>query len=465
MPQSLRQHLLSTLLSLPSASRYWIAYSGGLDSTVLLHLMAGLRDELGKEVSALHIDHGLSAHSTDWSGQCRAFCEHLGVPFFLHQVEVKRPGGHGLEAAARHARYAVFEEVLGEREVLLTAHHRDDQAETLLLQLLRGGGVHGLAAMPPARHFGRGFLARPLLEQSREALRRYAVAEGLEWIEDPSNFDTGLERNYLRHTLLPQLAERREGIRDVLVRSAGHFAETAALLDDLALQDLAHAEQEQATLSVQALKRLTPERCRNLLRYAIRQLGLPLPDHRHLHRILDEVLPASEDAMPLVAWAGAEVRRYRDSLFLLPPLPPVPEPTLELPWSGEAEMPLPEALGRLRTRRVQGEGISARRLANGACSIRWRRGGEALQPAGRAEHHLLRKLYQEAGVPPWERSRRPLLYLDGKLAQVAGLWTAAEYAAAPAEEGIVFDWRPFTVEKDWQNNDNCHVLGPGGYEY
>jgi len=441
MPQSLRQYLLSTLQALPFASRYRIAFSGGLDSTVLLHLMASLQDELDAEVSALHIDHGLSAHSAEWSGQCRAFCERLGVPFHLRKVHVEQQADHGLEAAARHARYGVFEEILEEGDMLLAAHHRDDQAETLLLQLLRGGGVHGLAAMPRFRPLGRGVIARPLLEQTREALRRYAEGKGLAWIEDPSNFDIGLERNYLRHTLLPQLAERRMGIRDILVRSAGHFAETANLLDDLALQDLAHAELEQATLSVQALKRLSPERCRNLLRYAIRQRGLPLPDHRHLHRILDEVLPASQDAMPLVAWHGAEVRRYRDRLFLLPPLPVIPQASLELEWHSEEEMILPGGLGVLRMRRCLGTGISLGRMHAGDCSIRWRQGGELLRPAGRGEeHHALKKLYQEEGVAPWERSRRPLIYLDGKLAQVAGLWTASEFAASPKEEGIVLEW-------------------------
>ena len=454
MPQSLRQHLLSTLQAMASASRYRVAFSGGLDSTVLLHLMAGLRKELGTDVSALHIDHGLSAHSAEWSAQCREFCKRLGVPFELRRVEVQQQADHGLEAAARHARYAVFEEVLAEGEVLLTAHHRDDQAETLLLQLLRGGGVHGLAAMPASRPFGRGMIARPLLGSPREALRQYAESEGLVWIEDPSNFDTGLERNYLRHTLLPQLAERREGIREVLVRSAGHFAESATLLDELAAQDLVQAQRPLATLSVDILKSLSPQRCRNLLRYAIRQRGLPLPDHRHLHRILDEVLPASADAMPLVAWPGAEVRRYRDCLYLLPPLPTLPQPSLVLEWRGEAETRLPDGLGVLKMRRQQGEGISPERLRSGACSIRWRQGGEVLQPAGRGEHHALKKLYQEAGLPPWERSRRPLLYLDGQLAQVAGLWSAAEFAVSPEEEGIVFDWTPLVIEKGWQNKDN-----------
>ena len=224
------------------------------------------------------------------------------------------------------------------------------------------------------------------------------------------------------------------------MRSAEHFAESAHLLDDLALQDLAHAEQEQATLSVKALRHLSSERCRNLLRYAIRQRGLPLPDHRHLHRILDEVLTASEDAMPLVAWPGAEVRRFRHALYLLPPLPPSPEADLELPWGGESELALPNGLGLVRRRQVEGEGIALHHLPANRVSLRWRTGGERLQPAGRVGHHELKKLYQEASVPPWERSRRPLIYLNGVLAQVPGLCTAANVAALPDEAGIVFDF-------------------------
>jgi tRNA(Ile)-lysidine synthase len=431
----------------------------------LLHLLTSLRDELSTDLIALHVDHGLSEHSIQWSEQCRRFCDRLGVLFRIEPISVTGKAAKGLEAAARHARYLAFGEALGEGEMLLTAHHRDDQAETLLLQLLRGGGVHGLAAMPLWRHFCRGMLARPLLGQPREVLRRYAEAEGLAWIEDPSNFDTGLERNWLRHTLLPQLAERRAGTREVLARSAGHFAESAALLDDLALQDLAHAEREEATLSVAALRHLSPERCRNLLRYAIRQRGLPLPDHRHLHRILDEVLTAAPDAMPLVAWPGAELRRYRDRLFLLPPLPPLPEPSLELRWKGEEAIFLPAGLGILRVRQVEGEGCPLPRLRGGECTIRWRRGGERLQPAGRAGHHELKKLYQEAGLPPWERNRRPLICLDGNVVQVPGLWSASNCAASAEETGIVFDWQPFPVEKGRQNNDNCPVLGDDGFEH
>ncbi|MFO7593351.1 MAG: tRNA lysidine(34) synthetase TilS [Pseudomonadota bacterium] len=454
MPQSLRQHLLRTLQGLPSVPTYWIAYSGGLDSTVLLHLLASMRDELELKPVALHIDHGLAEHSRQWSEQCRAFSESLGVPIRIERVSINGQQEKGLEAAARHARYAVFEKALGEGEALVTAHHRDDQAETLLLQLLRGGGVHGLAAMPMLRPLGEGLLARPLLDVPRERLKAYAVEQGLTWIDDPSNFDTSLDRNYLRHTLLPQLAERRGGIREVLARSAGHFAESARLLDELAEMDRQQAMVGDGILSVAALKALSPERCRNLLRFHLRRLGLPLPEHKHLQRILEELLPAAEDAMPLVAWPGAEVRRYRDGLYCMAPLPPLPGSMPSLSWRGEPEMALPQRLGRLELERVSGQGVSAKKLEQGHCEVRLRQGGERIRPAGRQERHALKKLYQEAGVPPWLRARLPLVYLDGELVQVPGYWVAADVAADGMDEGIIFHWRREAIEKEVQNDDN-----------
>jgi len=454
MPHELRQHLLSNLQALPPAPRYWIAFSGGLDSTVLLHLMASLRDELHGELCALHVDHGLSSYSADWSEQCREFCDTLGVPLTQERVVVDGMQDKGLEAAARHARYAVFARLLGEEEALLSAHHRDDQAETLLLQLLRGGGVHGLAAMPAQRSLGRGRLIRPLLDIGRERLMVYAREKGLPWIDDPSNFDTSLERNYLRHTLMPQLVERRDGIRAVLARSAGHFAESARLLDELALMDWQQARVSESCLSVSALQAMSPERCRNLLRYTIRRQGLPMPQHSQLLRILDEVLTAAKDAMPLVAWPGAEVRRYRDRLYLMPPLKMRPDESLSWAWDGHSDVPQQEGLGFVKPVTAKGLGLSLAVLKKQDVEFRLRRGGEKLQPVGRQGHHALKKLYQEAGVPPWERDRRPLLYVNGQLAQVPGLWIAQEFAVIGDEEGLFLEWSLSAIENKRQNDDN-----------
>ncbi len=453
MQQSLLQHLRNTLQALPKASHYWVGFSGGLDSTVLLHLMASLRDELNVPLSALHVDHALSEHSADWSRHCRDLCDALGVPITVEQVTVERGNGKGLEASARHARYAVFEKMLGEGEALLSAQHRDDQAETLLLQLLRGGGVHGLASMPLQRPLGKGTLLRPLLDVPRSDLEAYAREHGLKWIDDPSNFDTTLERNYLRHTLLPQLEQRRAGMHKVLARSAANFAESAQLLDELAEADRQSALKAGGVLSLTLLRELSPARCRNLLRFHCRQLGLPLPDVSQLQQVVDELLTAAEDAMPVVAWPGAEVRRYRDGVWFMSPLSPLADEPISLHWNGAETPAWPQTLGILRVKPVRGRGVPLEKLRGGG-ELRLRRGGESLVLPGRQGHHDLKKLYQEAGVPPWERERRPLLYIDGELAQVAGLWTAAKYVAGNDEEGIELDWSLFAIENDGQNNDN-----------
>lgn len=436
------EQLLSTLQRLPTVGRYWLAYSGGLDSSVLLHALSQLGEQLPAPLSVIHVDHGLSANSAVWSAQCRRHCDALGVVLTERKVEVDSRK-RGVEAAAREARYAAFAEVIGEGEMLLTAHHQDDQAETLLLQLLRGGGVRGLAAMPEYRPFAGGWLGRPLLGVSRETLQVYADALGLEWIEDPSNFDTTLERNFLRHELLPMLQQRRSGVKSILARSAGHFAESSELLDELAVQDLAAVDMEgEASLSITLLQGLSAARQRNLLRYWLRQLGLTTPDSRNLQRIFDEVLPAAEDAKPLVSWSGAELRRYRERIYAMSPLPPVPGGRSLLPWSGEEVMTLPDDLGELCMTRVTGGGVREELLLSGKVTVGWRRGGESMLLPGRGGHHALKKLYQEAAVPPWERGRRPLLLIDGQLAQVAGLWSDSRFACGENEQGIQFEWSP-----------------------
>lgn len=431
------QSLLDSLHELPRPRAYCVALSGGLDSTVLLHALVVLRDELALPLSALHVDHGLQAASIQWDEHCVALCQRLSVPLRRARVEVGCYKDKGLEASARRARYQAFEAQLGEGEMLLSAHHQDDQAETLLLQLFRGGGVHGLAGMPRLRSLGSGCLARPLLDVTRAELLTYAEAHGLAWIEDPSNQDIRLERNFWRHELLPQLAQRRAGVTKVLARSAAHFAENAELLDELAALDLL-ACAEGDGLAIPAITSLSLPRQRNLLRYFIRQRGLPLPDHRRLQAILGDLIPAAADALPEVVWPGAELRRYRDTLYAMSPLPTRPAADWQQPWDGQGELVLPAGLGRYHLQSMPG-GLRPACL-QGELTVRLRRGGERLRLPGRTQHVDLKNLFQQAGIPPWQRERLPLLYLDGKLAQVAGLWTDAAFAVAQGEMGYMLTW-------------------------
>jgi tRNA(Ile)-lysidine synthase len=320
---ALTGHLLALLKTLRDAPRCWVAYSGGLDSTVLLDLTARLGDRLSARLAAVHIDHGLNPGSADWASHCQRRCAGLGVPLVQRQVEVRVGDGQGPEAAARAARYAALVELLGPGDLLLTAHHRDDQAETVLLALLRGAGVRGLAAMPEVDALCFGRLVRPLLTFGRAELHAYAQARGLNWLDDPSNLDLNLDRNWLRQRILPLLVEHWPAASRTLARSARHCAEAAALVDRQAAGEAARlVGQRPGTLSVRGLRGLDAPLCRAVLRSWIVSWGFAVPDTRHVARIMGEVLPARPDASPLVAWAGCEVRRYRDDLFALAPLPP-----------------------------------------------------------------------------------------------------------------------------------------------
>jgi tRNA(Ile)-lysidine synthase len=427
--------LLDQLAQLPPARRYWVAYSGGCDSTVLLHALAALRDQLPVELRALHVNHNLHEAAPTWAAHCHAVCEALAIPLYEVNVDARGTKGESPEAAARAARYRIFSDVLAAGDGLLLAHHRDDQAETLLLQLLRGSGPRGLAAMPSHRPQGAGWLGRPLLAFSRQALCQYAEAEGLHWIDDPSNFDTEFDRNYLRQRVMPLLRERWPAGTSTLARAAGLQVEAAELLHQFAEEDWQYTAGPQAdTLQIEALTQLTPERQRNLLRYWIDTVNnLPLPDQQRLTRILAEVIPAAEDAQPCIRWPGGQVRRFAGLLYLLAEDPlPVSSP---LAWNLYDKLELAD--GRVLTVcAATGEGLQVGLQANATLSVRFRQGGEVCRPAGRGHQHELKKLFQEWGVPPWERQRVPLLYVGEEIAAVVGYCVCEPYHAHKQEAGL-----------------------------
>lgn len=432
--------LLAILQKLPPCRCYRVAYSGGLDSHVLLHALAQLRTEFpAAALTAIHVDHGLNPGSEQWSWHCDKVCSALGVACEVVKVNARPAKGESPEAAAREARYGALRARIGTDECLLMGQHQDDQAETVLLQLLRGSGVPGLAAMAGTMAFGRGRLLRPLLSFPRVELQAYAEREGLAWIEDPSNFDSGFDRNYLRHEVLPVLRRRWPGVTRTLARVAAHQADAAGLLDKQAQAELAGIRGDGCWLSVRMLAELAPPERRNVLRYWFKQQGFPVPDSIHLQRILDEVLPAFEDSQPLVAWSGMEVRRYRDRLYALKPLPPH-DPALVLAWDGSNSLELPPGVGGLLTSRPTQEwGLEARQWRQGPVTVRFRRGGESLHLIGRRHHCTLKKLFQEQGIPPWQRSRIPLIYVGDKLAFVVGIGVDKGFAA---QSGVVIEWSP-----------------------
>ena len=412
-----------------------VAFSGGLDSHVLLRALSRLRQEHPFRLSAIHVNHGLHRDADEWARHCARICADLDVECRVERIHVADIREHGLEAAARRARYACLAGHVGPDEALLTAHQRDDQAETVLLQLLRGAGVHGLAAMPEIAGFSRGRLARPLLGFSRAQLLAYARAENLQWIEDPSNRNEHLARNFLRHRVFPRLEQRWPGASEQIARSAGFAAEAAEQLDILAESDWNGCRAPDTfALSIAALGRLPAPRARNLVRYWLRRQGFQAPSALHLDQILAQVAHEPRSRQALIRWPQAEVRRYRDELVALKPGHDT-KPASGLTWNPLESLELPDVGLRLRALATQGEGLSQARIGAVPLTVRWRRGGEICRLPGRVHHHKLKKLLQEAHVPPWERQRLPLVYVDGELAAIGDRWVCEPFVARAGEAG------------------------------
>ena len=419
-------------------ARLCVAFSGGVDSTVLLHACRAIRDVHGDlSLRALHVHHGLQPAAAAWPAHCAAFCTELAVPFAILELALVPAPGASVEAAAREARYRALGSALGSGEALLTAHHEDDQLETVLLQLFRGAGVAGLAAMPAAAALGGGWLLRPLLALGRADIEDYARRAGLPRIDDPANASTRFDRGLLRRDIVPSLRARWPSLSRTVARSARHAAAAQGLLDELAALD-AEGAVDGARLAVARLQALSRARQANLLRWWLRRAGLSLPSEARLASIQDDLLTARPDAQPVVTWEGGEVRRHRGWLHAMRPLaevatgPWVLEPgrQLEIPGVGSVEL-LPAV----------GAGIRAE-LQAGAFEVCLQRGGERLRVQGAGIEKSVARLLRESGTPPWLRQRVPLVYGDGRLLAVGGQWIAAEAAAGPGQDGFRVGWSP-----------------------
>jgi len=436
MKPLLSAKLLQTLAPWRNAPAWHIAFSGGLDSTVLLHLLANLaKTEKLPTLDAVHVHHGLQAAADAWPAHCQSVCDALGVPLKVMRVQVR--AGASLERAARDARYQAFSEVVGAGEVLLIGQHRDDQAETLLFRLLRGAGVQGLAAMPMQRALAGGHLLRPLLRSSRAQLQAYAEEHQLTWIEDPSNADPRFSRNYLRHRVFPRLTERWPQAVANLARAAEHLSEAQGLLDELAHIDLQAAEQPSPfpwlllpSLVLAPLCELSDARQRNALRHWLSPLTR-LPDSDHWagwHSLRDAKL----DAQPLWRLANGDLHRCGERIWWLPSgwsefsdasvSWAQPQNPLELPGNGQLRL-----IGR---------------VPEGVLQVRYRQGGEIIDIPGRGRRDL-KRLLNESGLPGFVRGRLPLLYRGEQLLAVpslAGLWKTSN-------DGWQLHWMPQTCDQ------------------
>ncbi len=433
------QSLAGVISKYDCTSDYLVAYSGGLDSHVLLHALSSLASKEDIKISAIHVNHGLSPNSQQWTEHCQIVCRQLRIPLKIISVHARSESGDSPEAFAREARYSVLTEYLGRGQALVTAHHMDDQAETFLLQLLRGAGLRGLSSMPAYQDYANGWIIRPLLGFSRESLREYAMVHDLEWIEDESNSDTAFDRNYLRHMIMPLLLDRWPSAHRTLARAASHAADTSSMADMLARQDRIKTMRcKDSSLSVSSLRSLDVTRRYNLLRTWIRDSGFSVPSTKVVERIDNEVLHAVEDSMPLVEWPGAQVRRYHQRIYLLPPLPPAPG-RISLPWNLDNSVALP--VGELRARHVLGDGLSAERCRQTPLVVRFRQTGESLRPAWRNRTIALKKLLQDSGVPPWLRGLVPLIYAGDTIVAVAGIAIHEDWQSRDGEPGYLPVWK------------------------
>ena len=415
-----------------------VALSGGVDSSALLAALATPR-RARPRLRAIHVDHGLHPNSGLWSAHCRSLARSLDVPLQILAAKVKRARGDSLEAAARAARYALLEANLSPGEVLLTAHHEDDQLETVLLQLFRGSGVAGISAMPEITAFGRGFLARPLLSCARSQLEEWARATGLAWVEDDTNADETLDRNYLRRRVIPLLRARWPGVATSVGRSARHAARAQQLLDEVARRDIARAADGDG-LAASALRGLTIERRRNAVRFWIARSGFVVPDTRRMDEICGPLLQARPDANPRVSWGELVLRRERGRLSISKVGRPSGDP-LVWQWTVQATCDLPNSGGQLELSQDARGPLDLDALPT-AVTVRTRSGGERLRPRRGGPTRALKSLLQEAHVPPGERAHLPLVCADERVLAVADLWLdESVQAAAGARRRGRLHWR------------------------
>lgn len=400
--------LTKILAQAPYPSHYLVAFSGGLDSTVLLHALT--QAKLNIPIQAVYIEHGLQAISKDWIQHCQNICQQWQISFSVQQLDLVPHKGDSIEALARKARYAALESQLKPNGVLLTAQHADDQIETFLLQFLRGSGVAGLASMPFCKTWGKGWHVRPLLSFTRKALAEYAQQYELHWIEDPSNQNLDFDRNYLRKKVIPILKQRWQGLAKTTLRSAHFCAESNTLNQVLAKQSCDEIQQGNR-LNHYKLKALPEIQQRNILRFWITTSGFELPNHSRLQQI-QQFIGQKNKASAQVAWQQTELRVYQDYFFLMRPLCPF-DPSIRLNWNTQLtpKYPLPAHLGTLE--------INSNRACN--LQIRFRQGGERFKAINQAHSKDLKHIFQENKVLPWMRQRIPLIYQQNQLIQIGNL--------------------------------------------
>ena len=421
-----------------------VGFSGGLDSRVLLELLVRYtRLRAGFSLHAVHVHHGLNPLADQWLNHCAEVCKTLAVPFIAERVGIEKKPRQSLEDLARQARYDVFRQILPAEGILLTAHHQDDQLETLLLALKRGSGPRGLSAMPVTTTFAAGYLMRPLLAFSRQQLADWALSQRLSWIEDDSNQDERFDRNFLRQRVIPLLRQRWPGVTATASRTAGLCAEQETLLEEIAQQDLVASQHPDGSLRICDLEQYSQARRHQLLRFWLRQLTGTVPSQIQLQKIWPEVALARADASPELVWQQGMVRRYQHRLYQVSTrLTPAPSTSSQQQITIDTPLVLPggiltlcsDKLADARLRMPEdGELITVTFNLPGSVKAR---------PAGRQHSRELKKLWQEYGVAPWLRNTIPVICYQGKIAAAVGVFVCQEYLSPEGQDGLRIEWQP-----------------------
>jgi len=435
------ERLLQNLKSFPVVNSYLVGFSGGADSTALLHALSVINPQLATPVSAVHINHGIHPDADLWQLQCENFCLQYDIDLVCLKIDLKNCSGKGLEAEARHLRYETISSLLGRADCLLTAHHADDQAETLLLNLMRGSGVDGLSAMPESRPLGPGFLQRPLLRFKNSALRDYLRENNIEWTEDPSNLYLNHDRNFLRHEVIPLLEQRWPEVSQRLLLTREAMTDTRRLLEKLADEYL------EPNLIHPFVLRITPQ-ChanRELFRLVIRRWikhsgSTGIPAYK-LGSFCDQVQQAGSDHKVSVRWDDRLLRWYKGQLWLQTAIEILPCATVKWP-KGQVEVDLGRDAGQLvlKTRSLPEAGTSV--SPDGAFSVSGRINMEETVISLGGHHKSLKNLFQAADIPPWLRDAIPLCKLDGELVAIGDWCFNERFSSWLSENNISFSWHP-----------------------
>ena len=424
-------------------NKFCIAFSGGMDSTVLLHVMKNIIDEKS-QIRAIHINHNIVDNSKVWTKTCKSICKNFGIDIEIISLEVTHKG-YGLEAAARDERYEKLKEKLYENEYLLTAHHEEDQMETVFLRMARGTGLDGLQGINEKYSFGEGIIFRPMLEVSKTSVMDYAKEHQLKWVEDSSNQDTHFDRNFLRKKIIPQFRERWPSIASSVSRLSQLSAQNIKILNQIAEEDIGPI----ANMNELPLAKLLDksfERANNMLRYIILANGMSIPSMKTLQDGLKEMLDPETDKS-VIAWKDYCIRKYKNHLYFLSNSDLEPNKVdVRIPWEIGKTVNLGENIGTIEATFIHGDGLSIEKCKN-KLTISYRQGGELIKPIGHRINKSLKNLFQENQILPWMRDKIPLIYYQDELVSVADLWFNQNYVASQNEAGFVVNWHKKMIIK------------------